>query len=1283
MTKDAMASQSSGHAPGTSTAARPTASSSSDNTIPIANGGRQHDVSLDPTVQNTARQRRQRPKSSGGFLVETISSTASQPKSFGNKEPDVDLAVKGKGRAEDGGLSIPKRSSARHRHRLKTSVGSSPLATEISNSPSTVEPEGYGGFDPNKRSSMRFTADQSTRSTHSSGGTAIESRAWVHDGASHAPKSAIGHDTDPAQIVNLALHLSENRRRHFSGGGILAPNDPVSTRRVTSSGPPSLALPNSTSGGSLRQYLQQQRQASRNVSPRSSKSARSKGGELPSIPRSDENRLSTSLSPLGSEFSDDSVFSISDATLSRVQKAQLYMELSYEYRRLLQYLPPLPVSTKLKGTSDKGETKKQDTTTEELGRAYNPVQYIRNRKVRYRQRRSLNPEADGWKDLQSVRIWVNAVAREREQGIPFIDHRSSLPKFESLQGSPSLPDSSQASPHSDDHRPRKSGRPRMDWEFMPWDLLADVHWLDQDGNIKHIEDSNGNKIVKAHQIHKADQPRSSKESTRSSMRRPESVGRYNFSPDRTRNVDEHVRTDSKDRGRRNGDSLEPSSPIDTDNGPAGRRSRWPRRLVRSRSSSSSNESHIDLWERHTRGHKHTKSRNHPDNAALEKQMLDMLAKEEEDNRRAKSGSNASIEKRDGSGFIENGDNVRTSKETTRRPSAPQRMRTDLPPSERRQPSPRPSLDEQRLHDRQMSSDEFDSTAPNSPAVSAFIPSIAINLSPTESPSTSGMPSKKLPSRLGSFRRTRSRSVNRPPASDNELATESQMLSQISRQTTNESEPRKRLQKARLTDSDQGLLSPTKNDTKDNRLYPVETISIRSVKDSIGSESRFRGLLKGGRIAEIVGNEVSKVGDMLWRKDSSYEFSQIASPASSYASEESDVDDGDISGLDSSPNYDLSRVTTYNDDVGKPSQGSTPNEKPKYFMNNLPTFRSSLHKDEKSLTSNEDPRHHDHISRQQLQQRERGRSSRFDALAPPKIDLRGISPSPSSSPSFTRGTRPIRHEESRQSSSSRSNGHVHHADRRLNEMLGIPGKAKEGPSPTGLAAFESAARPSNERPNLEKTRQWSISDRGVSAVPGTINTRDIARVRALLLSSGIKANEIARRGDEIPDKPSQLLQSLRGAFQGPPPRVPRSQEHVVAARALVNTIGCTAQQLSDTADSFSRGTVDSLRDQIKELDDRATYKLTPLVRASADDADAFSTELTTTRTLAVKQLNDSVDTILRRRRRRLRYIGRAGWAVLEWTVLTIMWMVWFIVVVVRLIRGAVRGFVKGVKWLLWL
>ncbi|KAL9628252.1 MAG: hypothetical protein Q9204_006005 [Flavoplaca sp. TL-2023a] len=483
-----------------------------------------------------------------------------------------------------------------------------------------------------------------------------------------------------------------------------------------------------------------------------------------------------------------------------------------------------------------------------------------------------------------------------------------------------------------------------------------------------------------------------------------------------------------------------------------------------------------------------------------------------------------------------------------------------------------------------------------------------------------------------------------------------------------------------SESASNLLSPVTAEHFGKRFRRMNdsSSSLKVVKESRDPESRFKGLLKGTRIAELVGNEVSRVGGMIWRRDASSR-SRATSPVNGRSTEESDTD-GEISPLENSPETDLSRVTSRTDDGVSKLRTLNRTGEPQYHPPTLPTFRSSMSRSTPGSPIATSPEDHP-ITRQQLAQKARGRSSKFERLAPPKIDMRNVSPS--ASPPLSRIQTKDTNDISRETSPSQSTQRLRNADRRLNDVLGIPGTVRNGVGPTGLANLSSKT---SKRPD-PGDRQWSISDRSVSNTrTGIVTKRDITRVRALLLSSGIKANEIARQADSVEDPP--FLPQLREIYQRSGnekriPKVPRQQEHLLTAKLVVQEIDDTNQRLREAAERYSDKTVEGLHQQFRDLDAYVSHNLVPAVRGSADDADDLSTELTTTQTLAIKRLNDAVDLVLRRRRRRLRWVRRGGYALLEWMLLGIMWAVWMIVVAVRLVRGVIGGVFGVVRWLLWL
>lgn len=1182
-----------------------------------------------------------RPRNSGGFLLPDPSSA------FGPTVPnprDTSAALKGKARIDDGDLIISKRAFP-NRHRLTPSLGSSPLAVEVLNATAGSHTEDAAA---NNGDEPLSTHARESGSVHSSlGSDPIPNGTQKSGEAGRDPIPAIGFDTDPAQIVNLALSLSESRRRNFSAG-LLSPTNNIGDRRIISAGSISPGTHARNGGGNLRQHMQQQRRISRNLSPRTrlpnprdiSPRLRSDGTSTSSPRVAIPNFIQASELP----------FNPSDATLSRAEKARLSLELSYEYRRLLQYLPKLPTTSGRHVTARRAPWNNSQETGS-LGRPYNPLQYIRNRKVRFRERQPFDSEAEGWRDLERVRRWVDTVANEREVGVATTDDRHPLPSFETVAADSvstgGLPASSPTKANAVQNS--KQRRPRMDWATTPWDLLADAYWLQHDGNLALIEDATGHKVTPNSESYKLPSTRNSLEIDRRSVR-AESAGRQAVSAAQLKSFKTDARNEtSRERGR----LQEQEAPHV--NGSRDRRGRWPRKLIRSRSSSSSDNSDRDNLSRRKRGR--LRNQDYLDSTVLEKHMMALLAQEavhDDEDMSQDFSKDTTVGNSLAGGSVHRSQGM--FKASVQSPETARSHRGGV------QTSARSSLERPRSRHRATSIDDLDATAQNSPIMPGFTPSIAINLPRPNSPRIS--PKKPLPS----FRPARSK--ERQAISENDFALSSPSTTDLSRQGTRESNLDDASRRERYKSDVNGFLSPTTEGF--GKIFRRSEGGGKGSKEINDSDSRFRGFFRGGRIAEIVGNEVGRVGDRLWRKDAGSQATQITSPASGYTSDESNLE---MDGLDSSPEADLSRTTANSDN------------KPKYFMANLPDFQLPSTKE----TRTEEPPVHspreDPISRQQIAQRERGRPARFERLAPPKIDMRSISPSPS--PPLTRTqTRNVVSSydpfDSRQSSTSPSEGRVRDAERRLNAVLGIPGTiGRGGPPMTGLVSLESRHRRSRERPVLEGKRRRSISDRSVSAVRGNVTKRDIARVRALLLSSGVKANEIARRAHDITNTSSPILQDLEKISGATLPQMPRSQEHVSAARIYTSHIDKNNKQLRDAAERFSNQAVDQLHKQVNEVDEHITQKLTPLVRSSADVADTFSAQLMTTHTLEVKQLHDAVDAILRRRRRRLRWVRRLGYVLLEWTLLGIMWWVWLIVVIVRLIRGTLHGFARGVKWLLWL
>lgn len=241
-----------------------------------------------------------------------------------------------------------------------------------------------------------------------------------------------------------------------------------------------------------------------------------------------------------------------------------------------------------------------------------------------------------------------------------------------------------------------------------------------------------------------------------------------------------------------------------------------------------------------------------------------------------------------------------------------------------------------------------------------------------------------------------------------------------------------------------------------------------------------------------------------------------------------------------------------------------------------------------------------------------------------------------------------------------------------------------PPVTGLAQA-SPGSPKEKRPPLSSdTRAWSISGRSLqnsddSGVPGKA---EVERTRTLLLSSGIKAREITRRAHSIRDPPPQWLQRSIGPTASIP-RVTRIGEFDLAAQHLLRRFEMTQYSFQQSMHHFTTSTSSPLRSQLKDLETLVHQNLTPRVRATADDAEDMCAQLNSTSTLAVKSLSDALDRGIRKRRRRLRWIRRTGFVVLEWALVGMLWWVWLIVMAFKLFRGVFRGVISGARWILWL
>ncbi|KAI9743579.1 MAG: hypothetical protein M1818_002894 [Claussenomyces sp. TS43310] len=1202
-----------------------------------------------PAVDGRGSHRSHKSRGSGSFLLSKAAFEAPQlepkvvPKSYtgsSSRRRESPREEKGKGNPTG---SHEKHSKARSASGL--GIGGSPLATNVTNA----------GIDREEASGRPW------------GDAAQQGGGHVHGSL---PPATGGLDADSAQIVNLALNLSESRRN--------------ARRNISSSiSNPITGFGDGLSGGSLKQHLKQQRRSSRNMSPKSDR------GEpaMMASPRVPFGRVD---SPLQTAFNvhteDDYHYYFSPSTLARAEKAKNALEIMAQYRRLLQYIPPLkPLPRSRAGTLSPhnsepsspsnftfplSRTTSSTTPVGPLGRPYNPLQYIRNRKVRRREQKIIDGEAQGFADLASVTSWVDLVSEQAEQassGQYQANDCVVIPPLRKLTDEAALPKPSQPSTDRKTGLGGRPGMPWLDWTIDPVDMLAEIVWLEQDGNKRIIEDHDGRKVFPqifslmpstSYRGEQAEQNDISRPDTR--PRTPDLRVETRVPMFRSfRNELDHQQSESTTGSARQ--KLLEVTHLDDLN-----RLGHEHHIFKVRSRPLSDSSASESESKRSRRPRQKIADEYDYSCdILEKQMSEILAKEAQNNNRSvlhdTKGRQAESQAAETSKPYTREDSVRSGPASVRRnkgstTKAPKHQRVDsaILSDDSQATSGRASLEVPGMRGRP-SLEGLDFTAPNSPEAKAsrmaneWIPSITMDLSPPSrsrqhSPSP-GTPLTHVRSKLSLFR-DRSRESKR----DQDLGLDN--LSGRSLESSPDVEAGAWSDRLKHSSSktDEGTKgAPSKGGFKRNE-----------------EPSGIRGLFKSGR------NNVSKVSEMLWKKEQS--------PAS-VASSDSSSDE-----LDLEEESDAKEITRTKSAKSSTRQAHDAKSAQKDYKSlDLPTFRSPNERRGRSRKARGEEVEHFPDT------------FHSEGPTPPRIDIQNASPSPSPDPHGAEGS-------SRVSSVSDADGRqssaVEDADARLNAILGLPGSivhvgGTNGLPVTGLTALE------NRRPGLTGQRQWSISDRDHSTkrhvVPAPVTRCEVARTRALLLTSGVKAQEIARRAGMVQPlgqrddrkEPEHKLYAEIAAMNRDTnlalQPVALARQHMFAAKLLSNDIQMSSRMWQESAEAFSCKTVSGLLDRVDELQARIVGPggLSNVGKRAADEADDVSRDLIENQTLRVKALVSKMDSMIRRRRRRLRWVRRAGWVAVEWVLVGVMWWVWLVVVLVRIVTGVVSCAARGVRWLFWL
>ncbi|KAH7018407.1 uncharacterized protein B0I36DRAFT_368430 [Microdochium trichocladiopsis] len=1076
---------------------------------------------------------------------------------------------------------------------------------------------------------------------------------------SPTPRPSTGMlDIDSTQIVNMALNLSESRRM-------------VARRNVSAPVPPRLApLPDTSAVGSLKQHLHQQRRTSQNLSPRPDK------GAVPSQrhPSVSSPMIGSAL-PHGFDHEGSYTYQFSSSTLNRAQKAKEHLELMAQYRRLLQIVPPLGAQLQQQ-QYDQGAPSSPPVSPgvgkspgsfpgqrPPLGRPYNPLQYIRNRKVRARERKAIDGEAQGFGDVSRVTDWIDQAA-------------VSTP----LSGSSKLPHFPGAHDHGNNlsNIPRpvtstgKPKRPRLDWSFEPADMLADAYWFEQDDNRSLIEDRNYAKIFpsKVDRSQRPWSPLGPEQHKASPLSPPSEVG--GVEPRNSLQLDAGInrvgtdgsRSSARSRARQKLHEIKGSHKHSDS-----QHSYHDFLRLGKNATSDTSDSDTDRKRRDRSGTLTASGRD-----LLEKQMRDILAQEAAEKQSAlalqpvpetpsplENVSDATPFNQNGAAFRPGhvraesyaGHGANAIAQTERWPALQQsgvyagRSSLDVPSHSKR------------------SSVDHTFSQPTSPEGtysrrgSAFMPS-GSEMSPSNSRPVS--PSRRPLTKVRNiFRdRSRERAEDREAKGRNSIDQVHENLAF----TPMDAELLRLAERDRSPSPVLGKL-PSRTTGESHKSHR----SLGSIKLRGEEVFPFKNIIKGGvKLDSMVRGGVSKMTDMIWKKDSD------DSSSSSSSSDESD--DEPKRGRRSRLNV-LSRDNSRN--------------REKHFLDVMPHFKSTSEGADGRATPSQSAAPESQTSgfMSSADTVKARKSARFDTLKPPRLNVPNSPPQPRISEEV----------------SDVDNGQLDESD-----------TTTDAKSQTDLVSSQEGSRKSSRdlqsvlvgMPHSLETkkrhhsnslaskrdsgRHWSITDRDITPRQSQLSRSELASVRALILSSGIKAMEISRRANEahplfaVDSKGPGVSWSDVSAFvpdEAATMTASQLELYPTTARVLAGSIDNSMRSFHDTAGQLSTKDVPALQQRIDTLHLRIATDLIKTTQETTDDADEVSQDLVHNQRLKVQHVVEAMDKMSRNRRRRFRWFRRMVWLVVEWVLVASMWWLWAAFVIFRFVFLVGKGVWGGVRWLLWL
>jgi len=1023
---------------------------------------------------------------------------------------------------------------------------------------------------------------------------------------SASPQTAKSPALDTSQLVQMALALSEGRKRYASAGLNTQPSN-ADSRRIRSAGAP---FPNILPGSPLANDQSRAAPVTNNVSSPvptfTFSEAEAAFGDVadfaPDNAQEKDNQLSQA-------------YNFSPSTLARAERARAFFELSNAHRRLLQCLPPLNASPR------------SSVGTFGATREYNPLQLLRNRKLRTRERRHMVPSPHAFENVETVINWIEEVEDradnlDRSSGLEFDE----IPPFDSGDQSRNV----SGGQTNSGHRRTDTASSRIEWTgsgwaFTPMELLADCIWSEKPDHKILLENRQGQSLV----------PTMNRRAWRGLSGHENDD--FPFGLDRSATASTEVTDDDGPvrKGRRKRKFLSIHRVEDDVR---------KRLLHRRRSLSSASASEV------------SDSGNRDRSPVMSNRMgenIGPLARhmQERMNREGSEVSPQLISPDKWDHLPNANERVQANRASTGRNNASGTIDRKL------RPLPL-DLKTSTMDNRQYgkgtepsSAEDFDSPVPNSPAIRTAVPLFGMKLSPESREASSS--NQSAHGFTGQQSRDSSEQLQQVDTTDFALAGNGSSLPQSA-----------------TSDNTGGFMRRSLDDAKRPSLVRHNTnssVGDRSVSDSKAVRSAppkvpARGMskiFKGGRIGHMVRQESTRFGDRLRRKDHQMAVSDLSPEVSD---QDSEMDDDDT------VSQTLSRAPT----------ASSSTQKPKYHIG-LPSFLSN----NASKTTLNGEETTDPISRQQSLQRTVTKGSRQSRLALPKITVPGLERTQSSTSMRTVDSDGV----SLSDRQSGGNGFLTLPKRGWSSKnvskasLGEPGTIRHA-TPNRLPR-SGLANVSVNREGSPGKRHWSIADQSQRHNTGQrVSKKDVARVRALFISSGIKAHALCNRAASVSDPMPSFLKAAVDTSGEDVGQVCHSEEFVAATKLWTKVIEASLESSQKELETFRGGQSAEVRHRIEELRQKCGEQMSMKVQDATDGADAFTYDLNTHQTLAVKQVNDAIDDMVRRRRRKLRMVKRIGFTLLEWLVLGVMWGLWFIVVVFKVFQNSIMGVVRGVKWVLW-